>query len=118
MTSRPETPPDIGAADWREGVTRWARELRAVDVRHPWILQIAISGPPREPGQLAWLECGLRALERTNLDPHDTMAVIMLVLHYVRGEAQLYNDPAEGTQTFEESGPRPVGSTTLARARR
>ena len=85
----PGAPPDIGAADWREGVTRWARELRAVYVRHPWILQIAISGPPREPGQLAWLECGLRALERTNLDPHDTMAVIMLVLHYVRGEAQL-----------------------------
>ena len=70
----PGAPPDIDAADWREGLTRWAREMRAVYLRHPWILQIAISGPPREPGQLAWLESGLRALERSNLDPHDTMA--------------------------------------------
>ena len=89
MDIAPGLPPDVDAADWREGLTRWAREMRAVYFRHPWILQIALTGPPQEPGQLAWLDCGLRALERTNLGPRDKLAVIMLVLHYVRGEAQL-----------------------------
>ena len=90
IDTAPGAPPDIdAAADWRDGLARWAHELRAVYFRHPWILQIAVTGPPREPGQLAWLECGLRALERTNLGPHDKLAVIMLLLHYVRGEAQL-----------------------------
>ena len=93
----PGAPPEIHAdLDWREGITRWACALRTVYLRHPWILQVAVSGPPREPGQLAWLERGLRALAHTNLPPHDQMGVIMLVLHYVRGEAQLSKTLSSG----------------------
>lgn len=93
----PGAPPEIHAdLDWREGLTRWARALRTVYLRHPWILQIAVSGPPREPGQLAWLERGLRAFGHTKLPPRDQLAVIMLVLHYVRGEAQLSKTLSSG----------------------
>jgi hypothetical protein len=57
--------------------------------RHPWILQITTGRPPLEPGQLAWLDCGLRTLSATRLDPKKKMSVILLVLNYVRGEAQI-----------------------------
>ncbi|RKR87933.1 TetR family transcriptional regulator [Micromonospora pisi] len=91
MDAAPGDPPDIQTApgDWRAGLERWARELQAVYYRHPWILQITAGHPPLEPGQLAWLDCGLRTLTGTRLDPQEKMKVILLVLNYVRGEAQI-----------------------------
>ena len=77
------------AARWRGGLERWARALRAVYYRHPWILQVTTGRPPLEPGQLAWLDAGLRTLAGTRLAPKDRLSVILLVLNYVRGEAQI-----------------------------
>jgi AcrR family transcriptional regulator len=86
----PGPPPSIpGSDDWAEGLTRWARALRDVYLRHPWILQIPVRSPPLEPGQLAWFDCGLRVLEHTRLAPADKLSVILMLLYYVRGEAQL-----------------------------
>jgi AcrR family transcriptional regulator len=84
------------ARGWRGGLERWARELRAVYLRHPWVLQVTASSPPLEPGQLAWLDRGLGILRATRLRPADKLSVIMLVLYYVRGEAQLASARAEG----------------------
>jgi AcrR family transcriptional regulator len=91
MDAAPGAPPEIAVApgDWRAELSRWVVELRAVYHRHPWILQMP-ARPPLDPGQLAWMDAGLRALGGTPLAPYDKMAVIMLILHYVRGEAQVY----------------------------
>jgi AcrR family transcriptional regulator len=91
MDAAPGPPPlrDEADRDWRAGLARWARELRAVYLRHPWVLQILGSSPPLEPGQLAWLDSGLAILRDTRLRPGERLSVIMLVLYYVRGEAQL-----------------------------
>jgi AcrR family transcriptional regulator len=90
MDTAPGSPPALAAgAPWRSGLESWARALQAVYYRHPWILQIIAGRPPLEPGQLAWLESGLRALEATRLAPTDKLSVILLVLNYVRGEAQI-----------------------------
>ncbi len=79
----------IAAVDWRTGLAHWARLLHGVYLRHPWILQITTSAPPLEPGQLSWLECGLRALSDTGLTPRDRLDTALLVVYYTRGEAQL-----------------------------
>lgn len=91
MDTAPGPPPivDAAARDWRGGLERWARELRTVYYRHPWILQIIAGRPPLEPGQLAWLDSGLRALKGARLGPKQAMSVILLVVNYVRGEAQI-----------------------------
>ena len=91
MDAAPGEPPELGLAqgDWRSGLERWAHELRAVYLRHPWVLQITGSSPPLEPGQLAWLDRGLATLRATRLHPAEKLSVIMLLLYYVRGEAQL-----------------------------
>jgi AcrR family transcriptional regulator len=90
MDTAPGSPPTVAAGTtWRSGLESWARALQAVYYRHPWILQIIAGRPPLEPGQLAWLEAGLRALQGTRLAPSDKLSVILLVLNYVRGEAQI-----------------------------
>ena len=45
----PEPPP---ADDWRTGLRAWAAGLMELYTRHPWILQLPVSRPPLEPGQL------------------------------------------------------------------
>src|SRR5262249_32106324 len=91
MDAAPGLPPAVDgeAGGWRAGLERWARELRAVYLRHPWVLQVTGSSPPLEPGQLAWLDCGLAVLRGARLGAADQLSVIMLLLYYVRGEAQL-----------------------------
>ena len=70
MDAAPGSAADLGAPPTGASeLERWARELRAVYLRHPWVLQIAGSRPPLEPGQLAWLDCGLRTLRDTRLGP-------------------------------------------------
>ena len=98
MDAAPGEPPELALADgdWRGGLERWAHELRAVYLRHPWVLQIVGSSPPLEPGQLAWLDRGLAALRATRLRPAEKLSVIMLLLYYVRGEAQLAAGRARG----------------------
>jgi AcrR family transcriptional regulator len=102
MDTAPGEPPtiEIGPGEWRAGLEQWARALQAVYYRHPWILHITIARPPLEPGQLAWFDRGLRTLGGTNLSPADKLSVAMLILNYVRGEAQI----ALGlTQTDQDS---------------
>jgi AcrR family transcriptional regulator len=85
MDAGPGEPPIIEVAphDWRGGLERWARELRTVYYRHPWVLQITTDRPPLEPGQLAWLECGLRTLGGTRLSPDDKLSVLLMLVNYI-----------------------------------
>jgi AcrR family transcriptional regulator len=99
MDAAPGQPPAPDpAAGWRAGLDRWARALMAVYERHPWILQIPVTSPPLEPGQLAWLESGLRTLDGSGLPPTDRMSVVLMTLSYVRGEAQLHTTMAKANR--------------------
>jgi AcrR family transcriptional regulator len=102
MDTAPGPPPALDdAAGWRAGLARWARALLDVYLRHPWILQVPLTGPPLAPGQLGWLETALRALGGTGLSPADKMSVVLMTLSYVRGEAALQNALA---QAHREAG--------------
>jgi AcrR family transcriptional regulator len=82
-------PPPTLPPGWRAGLATWARELRRVYFAHPWILQVTGGRPPLEPGQVAWLECGLTALADTPLTVRARLDAIMTVLYYVRGGAHV-----------------------------
>ena len=84
----PEPPP---ADDWRTGLRAWAAGLMELYTRHPWILQLPVSRPPLEPGQLDWLEQGLRVQQSSPLPLADKMAVVLTVLSFARGQAALTN---------------------------
>lgn len=72
----PQLDPDAG---WRAGLEAWSRGLVAALLRHPWYLDITITGPPRTPGRVAWLDRGLEALAQTGLTETEKAGVILLV---------------------------------------
>jgi AcrR family transcriptional regulator len=95
------TDPDEG---WRAGLSRWAWGLHDAYRRHTWVLRIPITAPPPTPNQVAWLEDGLRSLGATGLAPHERPSVVLLLSGYVRNEATLAADLAEG---FMAAAPSP-----------
>jgi AcrR family transcriptional regulator len=101
--SRQPGPPKQIASDWRTGLRRWANDLMAIYRHHPWILQLPITGPPLEPGQLAWLESGLRAQQDTALTPAEKLLVVLALLGYIRGQAALDIGLAQAAPTSKLS---------------
>jgi AcrR family transcriptional regulator len=90
LSTAPDPPPIPHRANWRGALTDWACGLWEVYHRHPWVLQAtAAAGPPADPGQLAWLDAALAAMQDTGLTERDKLAAVMAVLHFVRGAAAL-----------------------------
>ena len=83
----PPAPAD--GTDWRAALTDWACGLWDVYHRHPWILAASATGPPVDPGQLAWLDAGLATLGGTGMDERDKLGAVLAVLHFARGAAAL-----------------------------
>ena len=98
--------------DWRAGMTRWAWTYHDALRRHPWVLQVPISGPPVMPNQIAWLEDGLRALGGTGLAEGEKLSVILLVSGYVRNEATLSADLAAAAGPIMPTWGRQIGALT------
>jgi AcrR family transcriptional regulator len=84
-----DLPPIAGDDGWRAGLDRWAWATLAAYRRHPWALQVPISGPPVTPNSIAYLEQGLRCLTGMPLGPHEKMSVILTLSSYVRSWATL-----------------------------
>lgn len=83
-------PPDLSAlTDWRTRLEHWSwRHLDALR-RHPWALPLVMSGMQLTPGQMAWLDRGLAALDATNLSEEDKVGVLLLLTGYILSAAQL-----------------------------
>ncbi|HJV14949.1 MAG TPA: TetR/AcrR family transcriptional regulator [Propionibacteriaceae bacterium] len=85
---------ELGAAvtnDWRAGLTAWLTDLMAIYRRHPWILQLPLTRPPLEPGQLDWLERGLLIQQATPLTNAEKMGIVLTLMEYARGHAAIAN---------------------------
>jgi AcrR family transcriptional regulator len=74
-----EPPPAVDGETWRPALERWCKGLRAQLARHPWVLDIPIGGPPATPGQIAWMEGGFAALERTGLSEQEKGAAVLML---------------------------------------
>lgn len=98
-------PPRGRRRGWRPGLHRWCHELMAAYVRHPWALDIPITGPPALPNQLTWLDWGLGELEDTGLGAAERLSVMLLVSGYVRNVAQLTRDI---TSQYARAGSTPA----------
>jgi AcrR family transcriptional regulator len=91
-------PPEPSVGDgWREQCLAWARALRDGYRRHPWTLELPISGLPAGPNQLAWLEQGLRALSGMRLEPAEKASSVLLLSTFVRAQTQLVLDLTRST---------------------
>lgn len=84
-----EPPADPLPEGWRAGLEQWARDYRALLLRHPWILQVPLHGPPATPRQLDWMELALGALADTRLSLPHRIQVLLQLSAYVRGDASI-----------------------------
>lgn len=75
---------EVSEGQWRSGLECWALAQRSMLQQHPWLVHIAISGPPRGPHLIAWMDAGLRSLCDTGLDWAAKVGVLMVVNGYVR----------------------------------
>jgi len=85
--------------DWRAGLSRWAWVLRGCLRRHPWVLQVPISGLPIMPNEVAWFEEGLSWLASTRLREDEKASVMVLVSGYVRNSASIEADIEAAVRT-------------------
>ncbi len=91
--------PSFDPADGvRDGLVNWCQAYLGLLMRHPWILQIPISGPPIEPSSLTWMEQGLRLMAGTGLTGAEKVSVILLLSGYVRNYGRLATDLAANMQ--------------------
>jgi AcrR family transcriptional regulator len=86
--------------DWRAGLVEWMADLVALYRRHPWILQLPLTRPPLDPGQLDWLERGLRIQQSTPLTMAEKVGIVLTLLEYARGHAAIANSLAGADASF------------------
>jgi len=85
----PEHRPD---GPWSDQVRAWCQELTLFYRKHPWTLDVPISGLPAGPNQLAWFDRGLAAVGETTLDEAEKASAVLLLATFVRTQAQLVRD--------------------------
>jgi AcrR family transcriptional regulator len=87
-------PPEDGLG-WRAWLERFAHDSLAGYRRHPWLLRVSLSRGLMGPNQTAALESLLRTISGIGLSSGEMMAVVQLVIGYVRGVAQNALDSAQ-----------------------
>jgi AcrR family transcriptional regulator len=87
--------------DWRTRLDEVARENRALYLRHPWMLHVAVSQPPLGPNVMAKYEYELAAIEGIGLTDIEMDDTIALVNGYVHGAVRT---AVEARQVIQRSG--------------
>lgn len=87
--------------DWRAKLDEVARENRELYLRHPWLLQVAISRPPLGPNVMAKYEYELTAIEGIGLTDIELDDTVALVNGYVHGAVRT---AVEARQVIQRSG--------------
>lgn len=70
--------------DWRQRLETLYREQVQRYLRHPWVLDVPISGSPITPNSAAWMDAGLAALAETALNHDERLSVVLLVTGQAR----------------------------------
>ncbi len=92
--------PDCGTdpQHWRDGLRRWARAIRAKYAEHPWLSDVPISGPPRGPNSVSWMNAFLGVLRDTGLDLMTAVGILNAVTGQVRHAIMLERQLEQGRQ--------------------
>jgi AcrR family transcriptional regulator len=81
-------PPEYDDLPWRPALKTWALDLYAAFAKHPWLLQSTIGRRLLGPNELAWTECGIKALSDSGLSGGEQFDSILVLVSHVRNLAQ------------------------------
>ncbi len=82
----------LTGGSWRPRLREWCVVQRDALDQHPWLTQMPMAAPPMAPNSMAFVECGLGAMDDTPLSDDDKMRVIGLISSYTLSEARMAND--------------------------
>src|SRR3954464_15210495 len=77
------TAPALESTDWRAGLGQWSRAMLALLDRHPWGIDVPITGILGTHAQLSWLDRALEALAGTGLHDGEKAEIALLLNGYV-----------------------------------
>lgn len=86
---------------WRERLERIAHEERALHLRHPWLLQVAMGRPTLGPNIIAKYDHELRAVSGIGLTDIEMDAVVTLLTGFVHSVAR---SAIEAARAPEDTG--------------
>lgn len=102
-----EVPPDLSdlPGGWRPRLETWARNLRAVWQRHPWLPGATLGDRVMGPREVAWIEQAVAVLTDSGLDTDEQLDAVLVLGGHVRN-----------TITAESTGTQPLapGPTSTA----
>ncbi|MER7502407.1 TetR/AcrR family transcriptional regulator [Nonomuraea pusilla] len=93
--------PDDVPGGWRARLELIARENWALYLRHPWLLQVAVSRPVLGPNVTAKYDYELRAVDGIGLSDLEMDSVITLITGFVHGTAR---GAVEAAQAESQTG--------------
>jgi AcrR family transcriptional regulator len=83
------TAPALQSRGWRAGLEQWSREMLAILERHPWGIDVPITGILGTHAQLSWLDRALEAMAGTELHDGEKAEIALLLNGYVFWAARL-----------------------------
>lgn len=100
----PETLRETAAeSGWRGAIESFAREMSAIYLRHPWLLDIPIEGTPTTPNNLAWLDIALEAMAAVPLTDEQKVAAVLALIAQARWEGHIVRSYIEAATAAGES---------------
>ncbi|MGO4689247.1 TetR/AcrR family transcriptional regulator [Glaciibacter sp. 2TAF33] len=85
------------SSEWSENARVWARALLDVYARHPWLSDVVITGMPRTPNSLEWIESLLESLSDSPLNKSERLSAALLLQGIVRNYAAMIRSIPIGT---------------------
>jgi AcrR family transcriptional regulator len=92
------------SGDWRADLQEFARNYRAMLLRHLWVMDFVGGRPPLGPNMLLGSERLMAIFDGTGLDPGTTMNILGTVQTYVMGAALREMREARTQRDQEQSG--------------
>lgn len=94
-----EAEEQAAGATWRETLAEWARAARRHYLRHPWVLDIPVSGTPSMPSAVRFADWALRGMRHLPLTDAERISLLLtlsaLASSFARFDVQLTRAVAE-----------------------
>lgn len=76
--------------EWEDAIRFYASNELGRYQRHPWVLDVEVTGFPQTPGLLAWIDYGLGALASAGFDESAKLGSLLLIDGHVAAVARFY----------------------------
>ncbi|WP_280254130.1 TetR/AcrR family transcriptional regulator [Nocardia abscessus] len=100
-----KAPPALPFGDWRLAIEQWARAMRELYSRHPWVLAVGTGNRYMGPNEAAWGEAATRALLDGGLALNLVTETLLSVSAFTAGVARLELDPTKPRNFPGHAGP-------------